>query len=786
MILFLVGTFSSISQTNMTKIKDGTISGSSTTPELGVILELESVNKGFLTPRLSTQQRDDIVAANRADGMMIFNTTTGCFNYWSNAQGVWLSICGTPPPAILEISSLQCDSFVSYGTYKQGDFLTSSNYLTIPVTVTQAGTYEVLATTTNGYYFSARGTFPTNGEYTLILEGVGTPNVGYNAGDLGDQVTITLNSKVSNCTKHIFVDKASVDYSIDCNQTTVNGAYMIGRTLDNTNTLSLNVNVTSLGYWSIATPTINGYSFRGSGTFTTLGSQTITLLGSGAPIAAQTDSFNFTANAAGTGNNNCSGISVTVLPTSYTVDCSNAIISGTYKQDEPVSISNTVTIKVDVTATGSSSITTNTVAGVYFTSGPLTFNTLGVRDIVLTAVGTPNAAGNHTYALQSANGMVGTCSFVIPVTAQPVAYSLTCSSITVEGSYAPNIAMTADNKMMISVNVQYPGSYTISTDTVDGITFSANGTFASPGTYEVVLQATGTAITGGTHRFTITSNSTTGTTICNKNIDFVYRKMNVLGLGGGTYQPGTAAGSQTTRAVLQTTANFGVNGLVKVDGITIVNGGTNQGNTLKNLINTNKIDIIVIGYNYLPNAASIVILEDFVKNKKGVLIHSQENDATGTRNMINAIANSASTAVTGTGTTYINPILDIDNVLLTGPFGDIKGLATGSDVNNSYYVTGYSNEFTSLAHQGGNTSRSWMLMHNALGYVYIGDSGWTSGDASNTSTTTWPARMTSGGTPISKPYNGGITVYNSILYANTIAWAIKYAQENTIVDYQLQ
>ncbi|WP_060875378.1 hypothetical protein [Myroides odoratus] len=788
LLLLFIGIFSGIAQTNMTKIKDGTISGSSAVPGLGVILELESANKGFLTPRLTTQQRDAIAVANRTDGLLIYNKTTGCFNYWSESQDNWLSLCGTPPPAVFDITALQCNALTVNGTFKQGDYLTSSNYLTVPVTVTQAGTYEVVATTNNGYYFTAKGTFPSAGNYTLILEGLGTPSIGYDAGEDGDLLTITLNSKTSTCIdKHVFVSKASVSYEIDCNGASVEGEYMIGRALDGTNKMVLVVDVQSTGYWSVTTNTINGYSFRGSGTFTQTGAgQVIELLGTGAPIASGTNSFNLTSNSDAGTRTNCMGIEVIVKPIRYAVDCSNAIVAGIYKQDEAMTASNTVTIKANVLATGETTIRTNTVGGIYFTSGPLSFDTLGERNVVLTAVGIPTTPGVNTFTLDAAPGMIATCAFDVTVTGQPVAYSLTCSTIVVNGTYAPNIAMNATNTMTLSVNVQYPGAYTISTNAVNGVTFSASGTFTLTGTQDVILQASGTGISGGTHRYTLSTNSAIGANTCNKNVEFIYRKINVLGLGGGAYQPATASNTETSRALMQAVANFGPNGIVKVDGITITNGGTGQGTTLRNNINNNKIDVIVIGYNYTPNAASIAILNDFVKNKKGVIIHSQENDANGTRDLINAIAYSATTAVSGTGTTYTNPILNIDDPLLNGPFGDVRGKNGGSDVNNSYYVTGYSAEFTSLSHQNNDSNRSWMLKHNSLGYVYIGDSGWTAGSATNNSTTIWPAAITSGGAPLSKAYNGGVTVFNSFVYANAIAWAIQYVQENTNVDYTVQ
>ncbi|MCC9043623.1 hypothetical protein LNQ81_13160 [Myroides sp. M-43] len=768
----------------MTKIKDGTISGTSAVPNLGVILELESVNKGFLTPRLTTQQRDAIEDVNKTDGLLIYNKTTGCFNYWSQAQDNWLSMCGTPPPAVFDISDVQCAGITINGSYKQGEFLKSSNFLTVPVTVTQAGTYDIVATTTNGYYFGSKGTFPTPGNYTLTLEGLGTPNMGYNQGDLGDKLVFLLNNKASTCNnKYVYVDKAAVDFTINCSTINVMGDYYAGKELTSSNKISLKVNVTTEGYWSISTNTVNGYSFRGSGTFTTTGEHEIELLATGKPISSGSNVFNSTSNS--DSGSSCSSITVVVQEIRYTVDCNSADIKGIYKQDEPLTPAHTVTLKVNVQATGNTSIQTNTVGGVYFTSGPLSFDELGPRDVVLTAVGTPTTPGMNTYTLNPATGMVSICSFNIDVVRQPVAYSLVCTSIVVKGKYAPNIAMNAENTITVNANVDYIGDYSVSTNTVNGVTFTGQGTFTSTGLQEIVLKGSGNPISGGIHRFTLTTNSSVGANTCNVNIEFVYRKMKILGLGGGTYQPGSASNTQTSRAVLQASSNFGSNGVVRVDGLTIIDGGYNQGVALKNLINNNKIDIIVLGYNYVPNAESIRVLEDFVKNKKGFLIHSQENDATSTRNMINAIANSPTTAVSGTGTTYTNPTLLIDNPLLKGPFGDITNKALGSDVNNSYYVTGFSNQYISLAHQNADQSRSFVLMHSTLGYVYIGDSGWTAGDATNSSTTIWPAAMTTGGTPISKAYNGGITVYNSILYANIVAKAIEYVQSNVDVNYTI-
>ncbi|CAA9194320.1 hypothetical protein FLA105534_00089 [Flavobacterium bizetiae] len=783
-MVFSLLSCSVFAQLESTKIKDGSVSSGAEKAVPGALFELESTNKGMLTSRLTTAQRDAISAANLTDGLLIFNTTTGCFDYWSKAQSVWLSICGTPPPAVFDISTAQCNLVKANGVFKQGETLTLANYLTIPVTVTQPGTYTVSATTTNGYYFNTSGTFPNAGTYVLNLPGVGTPNNGYDVGNVGDAVEISLNGKDAACTPHIFVEKANVDFAISCAAINAEGSYFIGIPLNASNKLTVSVNVTNTGFWSMKTNTVNGYSFSATGTFTATGTQTIELLGTGTPTASGINNFNLSSNATTVAGASCSGIPVTVAPVGYTVNCANAIQNGTYMQDVTLVAGNTITLPINVTATGQTTITSTTANGISFTSGLVNLSTLGEQTVTLLGSGKPVSGGITDFIVSGTPGFTGTCTLKVTIAGQPVAYTTNCSGITTSGTYAPGIAMSGTNTMTVPVNVSYVGAYTINTNTVNGISFSASGTFATTGAQNVVMTATGTPLSGGSFTYAVTANSTNGGSACNKNISFVFRTMKVLGLGGGMYQPGSAGTAEASRAILASTANFGPTGTVQIQNIQIINGAYNEGTALRNLINTNNIDIIVLGYNHTPNAASIAVLNDFVKNKKGVLIHSQENNTGSTADLINAVCGS-SVSVSGTGTTNTNPLLNVSDPILEGPFGNIKGLNAGADVNNSYYVTNVPANVTTLATQNGNASRIFSFRHNTLGYMYIGDSGWTAGTSSNTSTDTWPARITTTGIPQSKPYMGGVTVYNSIMYANTMAWAIKYAQENVNSSYMI-
>ena len=59
-------------------------------PHASAKVEIASTTQGFLPPRLTTAQRDAI--ASPAVGLVIFNTTTNCLNFY---VGYWIETCGT-------------------------------------------------------------------------------------------------------------------------------------------------------------------------------------------------------------------------------------------------------------------------------------------------------------------------------------------------------------------------------------------------------------------------------------------------------------------------------------------------------------------------------------------------------------------------------------------------------------------------------------------------------------------------------------------------------------------
>lgn len=80
-----------------------------------------------------------------------------------------------------------------------------------------------------------------------------------------------------------------------CSNASVNGTYTLGTLLSSSNTVSVQVNVTTAGTWTISTNTVSGFSFSGSGTFASVGIQTVNLSGTGTPGAPGSQTFTVTA-----------------------------------------------------------------------------------------------------------------------------------------------------------------------------------------------------------------------------------------------------------------------------------------------------------------------------------------------------------------------------------------------------------------------------------------------------------------------------------------------------------
>ena len=283
------------------------------------------------------------------------------------------------------------------GTYFNGVALTAANTITVPVNVTAIGSYNI-TTTAGGMTFSKTGGFSTTGAQTVTLNGTGSPTTdGINA--------FTLNPGA--CSFNVNVIGASI-FTYNCAGVVTNGSYATGTALTSSNTVTVPVNVTVIGSYTITT-TAGGMTFSKSGGFTTTGAQTVTLTGSGTPNTGGNNSFTLNPGA-------CNFTVAVVGPAVYTLGgapgaCTGSTVNGTYTVGSSLSAANNVTVQVNVTSTGSYTITSS-AGGMTFSKTGI-FTTTGLQTITLNGTGTPTGGGTVQFTVGN-NGCTFSVNVAIP------------------------------------------------------------------------------------------------------------------------------------------------------------------------------------------------------------------------------------------------------------------------------------------------------------------------------------------------------------------------------------
>ena len=316
-------------------------------------------------------------------------TASGSFSYIYNIGGNTCtgSITFAPSGGVATITD--CTTGALNGTYQQGTAMNGTNeWFPITVNVTQLGAYSVTSNTVNGVTWSYSGTFTSLGTQTAYARASGTPIA---AGTF----SYTFNLGSSTCSRNItFASGGGVATITDCSGA-LNGTYQQGTAMNNNNWFSINVNVTQLGPWSISSNTANGVSWSYSGTFTTLGPQTVYAVASGTPVSNGT--FNYTFNLGGSiCSRNVTFASSTGVAT--ITNCTSGALNGTYQQGTAMNSNNYFPITVNVTQLGPWSISSNTANGVSWSySG--TFTSLGSQTVYAVASGTPTTSGSFNYTI---------------------------------------------------------------------------------------------------------------------------------------------------------------------------------------------------------------------------------------------------------------------------------------------------------------------------------------------------------------------------------------------------
>ncbi len=298
--------------------------------------------------------------------------------------------------------------------------------------------------------------------------------------------------------------------SFECTGDSVYGFYQKDTILNTSNYMDVKANVTTVGTYLIQSDTIDGFYFRGEGTFGSVGINKARLRAYGTPI--ENGLFHFTISYNGSfcsaevlvednSNNNDAVIQLGGQPNT----CSGAMLTGTYMQTLPLSTNNNVTLNISVLTPGNYSIATPYVNGVSFTGAGIA--NLGDNSLILTATGTPVNAGSYNYTVIIGNS---TCTFSVTfLPAAPAAvFSIgglngNCNAVP-HGTYTQGVQTNSSDSVTLTVNVTSTGTYQISTNEVNGVTFAANGVFTSTGYQTVTLYASGTPITAAPYPFQYT------------------------------------------------------------------------------------------------------------------------------------------------------------------------------------------------------------------------------------------------------------------------------------------
>ena len=313
------------------------------------------------------------------------------------------------------------------------------------------------------------------------------------------------------CQKELSFDNGGVsagsfkkDVAGDCAPVTVNGIFKVDSVLSNAQYVDVEVSVTTPGNFEIRSDTVNGFSFRKVGSVV-FGANTIRLYPSGKPIAAGTNTFKVKY-----GNSTCS-FNITVAGpatgiAAFTLGgapgaCTGAAAAGIYTAGTALTPANTLTVQVNVSTPGTYVIGAATTSGFAFAASGI-FTTTGLQNVTLTGTGTPATAG---IAVVTVTNIATNCVFNITVLpaggGTPAIFTLDgapagCTGFALAGTYNVGTAVTAANTVKLNVTVTTAGSYNITTNTLNGITFSGMGTLAL-GAQQITLIATGTPTVAG-------------------------------------------------------------------------------------------------------------------------------------------------------------------------------------------------------------------------------------------------------------------------------------------------
>lgn len=485
-------------------------------------------------------------------------------------------------------------------------------------------------------------------------------------------------------------------------------------------------------------------------------------------------------------------------------DCNKIQVYGIYKDKSALSNEHFITLEVDVKKIGTYSIMASSSPhnGYYYAiSGE--FLSIGKYTIHVPAAGTPMNFGTDTFKVylndQDANGAQPACTFKVKVEDTRIKpdFRMRCSDTKVFGIYKIDQPLGQSHYIEVIIDAEpsaLGSTLVIETNEVDGIYFKGSQEITQT-RQTIRLQGYGVSNTTDLKKFTIKSNSTLTSAICYVNVRVLIPAKRVLSIGNSKNGYGyNFSGTAASNKLVTETRNYGnlSTSVIGYEGqIVVEDGGTSPSvNGLKGwLEGSNPVDILIIGYDWIMNTEHAEVIGNYLL-KGGVVLAYCESNAGMERLMSKLTGGNTVVAKSGGNLGTLYRFSNIDDPILNGPFGDIRGKLWGEDASTTTTLVNVDTSSIMVYSDAYNWSKSAMtsvggltaFRHKDFNLVWTGDGGFNSNHA-GTSNTICPFKLDSNNYPIPKAsFGNGTTspVYNAVFTANAFAWALMQAEKNGI------
>ncbi|AZA81790.1 hypothetical protein C1637_04240 [Chryseobacterium lactis] len=351
-------------------------------------------------------------------------------------------------------------------------------------------------------------------------------------------------------------------------------------------------------------------------------------------------------------------------------------------------------------------------------------------------------------------------------------FVLDCTSGSLTGTYTAGTMSNGTKTINYSNATGQPyNAISVASTGVTGLTATAPaGTLTGNG--NISLTISGTPSAAGLAYFAITVAGQSCAFTVNVNSGILTRRT-ILSLGDGIYTPRSGSTTAPT-TILQSPANFGPTGTVPTQGFDIKAAGSAQGNLAVNIETYNPY-MIIFTWDYTSNAADAIALKDYLDKGGRVMIFLQQAQP---NQLLDKIFGGLTVNNPTISTGLVKRIANVNHPILNGPFGDARGLLVGDDNDDASSYSNSNITSSNVDILATNNGKIVGFVHKTYKLFFWGDGGFPLGAVGNTSTTSYPAGVDAVGKPIPKTNYGTGTaasssVYNSILYANAIAWMIQ-------------